>query len=274
MERPIGGNSFDDRPGTRMRIVMPPSGEHKRGVAWSAFSWLFKLAYALAAGALCVTVASYAPVAGPAIAPYVPVNCSLLAHVPSGAALHRALMECPALTELLNDSDMAALAESFDKKPAATGDEEDVPPRSLREQFDALYAKLPWPAAWLFPPVSTGFYPLIGDECAVALVPAGSPAYWSSRNGGKQPRMTSQGVLIFTRVSGSRGHLARMGAAFFHSARNLEIFDLGGGLMAVGLNDAYPEFEKHALPMVASRNPRHVRDAACERIVLSEIGVR
>ncbi len=146
MELPIGGNRFGDRPGTRMRIVVPPDAK-PRGFFRSAFAWLFKLIYAVTAGMLCVAVCSYAPVAGPAIADYVPARCSLLIQAPSGAAVYRALLNTPAYHELLNDPDMAAFVDSFSKgRVQQKEDAENSEPAAaspLRAQVDAAYAKLP-----------------------------------------------------------------------------------------------------------------------------------
>lgn len=253
MEPQVGGNSFQDRPGTRMRIVLRPDGETQPGRAWNAFAWTFKIFYALAAGAFCAAIASYAPVAGPAIAAFVPSRCTLLIQTPSGAALHRALLDNPAFTELLNDPDTAALVESLAKtKPQPTVNDANEPidaaPLSLRAQFDAAYAKLPWPVSWLIPPNESGFYPFVGNEFAIALERSGDATLATGK------KKSSTTALIFLRVSESRGHLARLAAVFFHASKNVELFDLGGGLIAIGLNGAYPEFEKHAPPMVVSAN--------------------
>ncbi len=106
----------------------------------------------------------------------------------------------------------------------------------------------PWPAAWFMPLDETGIYPFVGGECAVAFEQRDVDTTAKASKHGA----TGMGALIFLRLSGSRGHLARLGAAFYHSLKHVEIFDLGGGLMAVGINGARPAFEAHAPPMVVS----------------------
>lgn len=233
-----------------MRIVLRPDGPAQPGRVWNAFSWTFKIFYALTAGAFCAAIASYAPVAGPAITAFVPPRSTLLIQTPSGAALHRALLDSPAFTELFNDPDTAAfvelLAKTKPQTPANADTENNAVPPSLRAQFDAAYAKLPWPVSWFIPPNESGFYPFIGNECAVALERSDDAATPAGK------KKSSTAALIFLRVSESRGHLARLGTLFFHASKNLEIFDLGGGLIAVGINGARPEFEKHVPPMVVS----------------------
>ncbi|HLX59766.1 MAG TPA: hypothetical protein VKX17_00660, partial [Planctomycetota bacterium] len=133
---------------------------------------------------------------------------------------------------------------------------ESAPPTTLRGQLDRAFEALdkqPWYLQWLLPAEAPSlarvawFYPLIGGECAVALVEQKDDAGATSAK-----HLRDKGVLVFLRVSGSRGHLARLGAAIFHPQKNVEIFDLGGGLIAIGFNGARPAFEPHAPPMVVS----------------------
>ena len=252
METHVGGNSFEqDRPATRMRIVLrPDDAKQPRRI----FPWILKIVFALAAGVLCVAIASYAPVGGPPIAAYIPANCTLLVQSPSGAALHRALLENPAFNELIDDPDTLALFESLSKnQPRLSAENENADPstlpiRTLRTEFDLQHAKLPWPVSTLVPSTASGFYPLIGGESAIALERIEDPA----STGAKPGKKNAAGVLIFLRLSGSRGHLARLAFAFYHGSKNAEVFDLGGGLIAVGINGARPAFEPHAPPMVVS----------------------
>ena len=96
-----------------MRIVLRPENEKLPARVRGVFSWIFKIVFALTAGVFCVAISSYAPVGGAPIASYIPANCTLLVQAPSGAALHRALLENPAFNELLDDPDTLALVESF-----------------------------------------------------------------------------------------------------------------------------------------------------------------
>ena len=234
-----------------MRIVLHPENEKLPARVRGVFSWILKIVFALVAGVFCVAIASYAPIGGPPIAPYIPANCTLLIQAPSGAALHRALLENPAFNELLDDPDTLALVESFSKNQPTPSTESEsaepgtLPPRTLRTEFDLQHARLPWPVTSLVPSTASGFYPLFGGESAIALEHVEDA-------GAKPSKKNAAGALIFLRLSGSRGHLARLALAFYHGSKNAEAFDLGGGLIAVGINGARPAFELHASPMVVS----------------------
>ena len=271
MESPLVKTSFEDRPGTRMRVVMTKE-IRPRGWTWSAFAWLFKFVYVVAASGFCVALLMFAPTGGPAIRPFVPAESTAFLHLPSGAALHQALMNSAPFNELLDDPDTGELIGVLHSVPApGAGNEESAPSNTLRGQLDRAFDVLdqqPWYLQLLLPAEApsvariAGFYPLIGGECAVALVERKDD---SSAAGSK--RSHEKGVLVFLRVSGSKGHLARLGAAIFHPKKNVEIFDLGGGLMAIGFNGARPAFEPHAPPMVVSAfsddGPTPLLRAAC-----------
>ena len=248
MEIQVGGNSFQqDRPGTRMRIVLRPEDSQKPGRVRVAFSWMFKLVIAVAAGVFCVAIVSYAPFGGPAISAFVPTHCTLLVQAPSGAALHRALVDDPAFNEALNDPDTAAFVASFSKSQSpndSESDAADAAPRSVHTLIDSAFAKLPWPVSLVIQPNASGLYPFVGGECALALEPSDDPSSPAKKGAAK--------ALIFTRLSGSSGHLARLGLVFFSGTKSVAVFDLGGGLIAIGFNGARPAFEPHAPPMVVS----------------------
>ncbi|MCY3023475.1 MAG: hypothetical protein NTW87_31230 [Planctomycetota bacterium] len=57
--------------------------------------------------------------------------------------------------------------------------------------------------------------------------------------GSKHPRTVTP-VLVFTRVSGSLGQLVRMAAPLARLPRHVRFYDLGGDLVAVGINGAQP----------------------------------
>ena len=259
MEPLAGGNPFQsDRPGTRMRIVLRPdvgAGETLAARARGTARWLFKLLVALAMGVFCAAVASYAPVGGTSFAAFVPPDCTLFVHAPSGAALHRALLDSPAFNALLDDPDTAAFIASFvSKKTSIAGDdaESNEPANlTLRSHITDAYAKLPWPVAAFMPLEASSFYPIVGGETALSIGNGPGVAY-NRHDDAKPVKAKGPAMLVFTRLSGSRGHLARMAAAFIPASSNVKVFDLGGGTMAVGLNGATPADAQHAQPMVLS----------------------
>lgn len=225
---------FLDRPGTRIRIELPfAEPKPPRRVA-AFFKWLIKIVYACAAGVLCVALLSYVPLNGRPIAQFVPTDCAVMLRVPSGAALHRAFAQSEAIKQLLDDPDTGAFVREmthWSPKPTErTG--------SVQERINAEFEKLSghWWSA-LAPSRGTDIYPLVGSECAVCFSPGDAT---------KKAR-----TLLFMRVRGSDGFLLRVAMPFVH-LKDVEFFDLGGGLVAVGYNGARPQLGPHVLPAIAS----------------------
>ena len=252
-----------------MRVVLPSEVQARRWTA--AMFWFLKFVYVVAASALCVGIASFAPTGRQPIGPFVPSGATFFAHVPDGAALHQAFLSSATLGELLDDADTADLVGALPFVP-----EKSEAAHTLRDTLDAAFATLdekPWPLSsdWLVQPQASGtnrlaaLYPFFGDECAVALVP--------KVNSGSSPvpkkLSLKDGALIFTRVHGSHGHLTRMALAFFHGNKNIEVFDLGGGLIAIGLHGARPALETHAPPMVVSAASEEITETPLLQISFS-----
>lgn len=266
---------FNDRPGTRIRIVLPDSEAKPARPVARFFGWVSKIVYALIAGVLCAALASYVPTGGSAIAPYIPEDCDVYVHAPSGAALHRTLSESPALNQLLDDNDSAAFVRrAFAARESAPGNTDETQeskakasegePATLRTQLDELFARtdlLPWYARWLAPKRVADFYPVLGGECAVACTAPKAHAAVSAAQ-----------VLLLGRVSGSRGWLLRLAAPFVKS-KKVELFDLGGGLIAAGINGARPAFGPHRLSAVLAtrviQNRMPILSLACNSRALN-----
>lgn len=237
--RPKDLFQFNDRPGTRLRIVLPQSDAQPVSAVKIFFGWSFKLVYAVVAAIFCVAVSSYVPLCGPAIAPFVPADCAAFVHVANGAELHRELSASAAFNALLDDPDTADFLQSFlrSEKVAhenAGGNASDPGAGTLRALIISALGK------WhLTEEGGADFYPFVGGEIAATF---------------EAPDKTAQKalprILFFSRVSGGRGALLRMLALFFKS-KHVEIFDLGGGLMAAGFNGARPAFGAHPLAPLA-----------------------
>lgn len=234
---PPDPHQFLDRPGTRIRIELAPEPQPPRRVL-AFFKAALKLIYACAAGALCVALLSYVPTGGRSFTQFVPTDCAAMLRIPSGAALHRALAQSDTVKQLLDDPDTGAFMRElthWTQKPTErTG--------SVQERINAEFEKLSghWWSAFA-PSRGTDMYPLVGGECAVCF---------SLGDSTKKAR-----TLLFTRVRGSDGFLLRVAMPFVH-LKDVEFFDLGGGLIAAGFNGSRPQFGAHALPPIAANlNP-------------------
>jgi len=199
---------------------------NSRGRLGDILKWL----YALSSGAFCVWLASFAPAEGPAIHKFIPAGATAIIHVRSGAELLERLPQSPALSELLSDPDVNTL----------------FSPLQRREKILAQHGKAPAPARWLFPAELDSLLPLAGRDFAVATVPSPPDEERDPKSGAP--------LLLLTHLSGARGQLIRIGATFAKLPKRAKFFDLGGGLVAIGLNGAKPE--------VASKEPPTLRTVA------------
>ena len=217
-----------------------------RSSRWPHLKDLLTLAYALCVGWLSVWVVSFAPTEGPPIAPYLPADAWLVVQTRSATELLRAFCDNSALQAFLNDSDV----------------NEFWAPLARRDELLSKLRQAPALVRWLFPPELASLDPLIGHECVVAGnaggpqpgsagVPPASPEENKAESAGETPALPVAGetpalpgtpLLFFTRLSGSRGHLVRLGACFAKLPRNVRFFDIGGGLAALGFNGAEPEW--------------------------------
>jgi len=173
-----------------------------------------KLGYALGAGLLSLWVVSFAPAEGPPLASYLPADTGAVVQLPSGTEFLRALWDSSQLHAFLNDPDV-------NTKWA---------PLAKRDQALEKLKQSPAFVRWLFPPTLATAIPLVGHECAAAF----PPSLREGAGGGDTP------ILVFTRLSGSRGHLLRLAAHFAKLPRGVRFFDLGGGLAALGFGGAEP----------------------------------
>ncbi len=201
----------------------PRAGRLRRVLASLALP--LKLAYAAGTAALSVWVASFAPGEGPPLEPYFPPSTVWAARVRDGVELLRAAYEHPAVQEVLADPDFneLALPRLF---PDARADATRVD-AAARAELEQRYKNVHPALKWLVPATPAGVAPFMGGECAVLRT---APA-----QAGLKP-----GWLIFTRLSGARGQLARLGAWFKSPKGKARVFDLGGGLMAIGMQGAEP----------------------------------
>lgn len=177
-----------------------------------------KLSYAFGTGALCVWLASFMPAEGPPIAAFIPANAAAALQVRDGGML---LLEIPGsrvFQEFLNDPDVETLYGL----------------KARREKLLERYAKLPWLARWIFPPQIESLLPVLGRDWAVVSVPEDADAENGSGNSRGKP------LLAYMRLSGARGLLVRLGARFAPLPKQVRLFDLGGGLIAAGLDGASP----------------------------------
>ena len=176
-------------------------------------SILLKICYAVSAGIFCVWVLSFVPAEGRPIGDFVPAQAGIFLQIHDGDELFRVLLrENSVAQDLFNDPDIKELFGAFLNK----GD----------EALEKL-RKLPPAARWLIPATREGLFPFAGRECAVALCAAPEGTH-------------TQPFVVFTRVSGAQGQLARIAARFAKLPKNLKIFDLGGDLLALGVNGAAP----------------------------------
>jgi hypothetical protein len=192
-----------------------------------------KLLYAVCSGLLCVWLASFMPAEGPPIAALIPPSATATFLVRDGAALLRDASENQTVLDLLNDLDVETLYGL----------------KARREMLLAKYQKLPAPARWLFPATLDSLVPLIGKDAAVASLAPDEP------QGLADERAASRPLLAFTRVSGARGLLIRLGLRFAPPQKQMRLFDLGGGLIAVGFDGAAPAWNAQATDKVSTAVP-------------------
>jgi len=208
--------------------VDQPSSPSPVAPAKPAASWRGKLglalkwSYALGTGALSVWIVSFAPGEGPSASAFLPKNATAAVLVRRGEDLLHALPRSERVRELLNDPDLNALYSIRDR----------------REKFRSQYAKAPVVARWLFPDELSSLFPLIGRDFVIASV---ALAKQDGQDGAaEKSRRTPQPLLFITRLSGARGQLIRMGATFAKLPKGVRYFDLGGGLVAFGIDGAAP----------------------------------
>ncbi|HEY3322924.1 MAG TPA: hypothetical protein VGP72_20890 [Planctomycetota bacterium] len=175
-----------------------------------------KLLYAIGAGVLSVWWLSFYPSEGPPIERLIPSSARVAFLVRDGHFLIEKLPESRALQELLQDVDVNTL---FDAQ-------------ARRDKLLAEWRKLPSFVQWLFPPDADGLQPLLGRDSALAVFPALPPE--AGQRKGLQP------VLLLARLSGARGQLLRVASRFAKLPRGVQMFDLGGGLVACGIDGAQP----------------------------------
>jgi hypothetical protein len=212
---------------------------------------ILKALYILAATVLSVWTASFAPAGGPPLEPFIPANAGLALFIPSGTYLLQTVSGNRAAQDLLNDPDVNALYE----------------PQAARERLMQKLQQAPAIVRWLFPPTLSGLSPLTGQDVAVAGAFATGPKTDDASDGGAKDRKGAP-ALFFTRLSGSRGQLARMALAFAPLPRNVRAFDLGGGLIAVGINGAAPGNPALALPAPRSTTPPTAEGPLLARLLI------
>jgi len=172
--------------------------------------------YALASGSFCVWLAAFMPSEGPRLTAYIPSNAEAVMHVRDGASLLALLRDSPAWLEFKADPDaneLFHLADNFERQLAR------------HEQLPAVVRRL-------FPATLAGLHPLFGHEWAFVRLQV-------------QSEEARPGLLLLTRLSGSRGMLGRLALSFVKAPKNIRFFDLGGGLVALGVDGATPR-ERHS----------------------------
>ena len=181
--------------------------------SWPRCAFILKLIYAVIAGALSVCILSFAPAEGPPINRFVPAQAGIVLQIHDGDSLLRILFrENPNARELLSDPDVKDLFGEYLSKS-------DEALENLRQ--------LPVILRRLIPATREGLFPFAGNECAVAMsIPPESPR--------------TRQFVVFTRVSGAQGQLARIAARFATLPKNMKVFDLGGDLLALGFNGGAP----------------------------------
>jgi len=231
---------------------------------WRRLARIRKTAYIVCATAFSVWVVSFGPAEGPPIQGYLPATSALTWHVRSGTDFLQIVCGNRVLQELLNDPDVAAVCHE---------------PLEQLDEARERYSRAPAIVRWFAQPTPAGLRPFIGQEWAVAEL-SDAPATDNALNqdgAGVQPKARGAPLLFFTRLSGSRGHLLRMGAAFAKLPRQVRFFDLGGGLVAVGFNGAAPAAHPHSPPYqggdTGGVQPRAMPGAAPDGVFLGRLGV-
>ncbi|HYF51272.1 MAG TPA: hypothetical protein VEJ63_17795 [Planctomycetota bacterium] len=181
---------------------------------WSALWWTLKVLYALAASVITVFWLSFYPAPGHSLETYVPENAGAVLRVRNGIELFAALRDHPSAREILDDED----AEHFFGLQAAL------------EDARAQHGKQRPIVRALYPLSEAGLSPVAGNDIIAARVGAlrGKPQ-----------------LLVLTRLNGTRGAIARFGAWWAQARgrlkKDVQIFDLGGDVLAIGFNGAQPQ---------------------------------
>jgi len=213
---------------------------------WRAWRNWLKLIFALTSGLFCCAIAAFAPSEGPSLRTLIPPNASLVFHIRDGQTLYAALAQTQAFSEVVHDPDSSALLrlKSPDNSRRAPAD-------IFRETLESLGGEKlsPWQRSlvkWFIPPEPEGLFPYAGRDSALILLP--TPVDDGPLLLGEKPRRPAPPMLVFTRVSGVRGlglRLVIFARSFKTRAQpaSEELFDLGGGLVALGRRGARPSFE-------------------------------
>ncbi len=178
---------------------------------------LMQIAYAFLAGVFCVWLGSFTPITGSRISIFLPAQTGAVLHLSSGTELLALLSHSSVLAEAQADPELKEWAKPLD----------------TQAQLKHLWLQAPQAVRQFIPPTLQSLEPFMGQECGVAVLTPFA-LLESKRQLRQDPPM-----LVFTRLSRAPGQLARMALRFVEIPQ-YPVFDLGGDLIAIGINGACP----------------------------------